>query len=217
MAAKIAKETSAIQRGIGEKVGNVLMNYCSFFFGFAFAFYWGWLMTLILLACFPVIMLMGIGMAIAKTDGIKETMRAYSQSSGYAEQALSAIKVVQTYGQEVLEMANYNKYLERAKKISLGIVNRRSFGGAILYLLLFGFYAYSFFWGGYLRYNDVKNGEREYSGGIVITIMFSVVMGAFGLGGADPHVSAITEGRIAGKIAFDVIDHKPSIDPYKQG
>jgi len=114
-------------------------------------------------------------------------------------------------------MANYNKYLERSKKISLGIVFRRSFGGAILFLLIFGFYAYSFFWGGYLRYNDVKNGEREYTGGVVLAIMFSVVFGAFGLGGAGPHIASIAEGRIAGKIAFDVIDHKPSIDPFKKG
>jgi ATP-binding cassette, subfamily B (MDR/TAP), member 1 len=78
MAAKIAKETSAIQRGVGEKVGNVLMSYCSFFFGFAFAFYWGWLMTLILLASLPIMLIMGIGMAVAMSDGLKETMRAYA-------------------------------------------------------------------------------------------------------------------------------------------
>jgi hypothetical protein len=43
-----------------------------------------------------------------------EGMRHYAQSAGYAEQALIAIKVVQTYGRELKEAANYNKYLERA-------------------------------------------------------------------------------------------------------
>jgi len=31
------------------------------------------------------------------------------------------------------------------------------------------------------------------------------------LGGAGPHLKAITEGRIAGRIAFEVIDHVPGI------
>ena len=76
----------------------------------------------------------------------------------------------------------------------------------MMFLIIFGFYAYSFFFGGYLRYNDVKNGDVEYTGGVVLAIMFSVVFGAFGLGGAGAHIASIAEGRIAGKIAFGVID-----------
>ena len=62
-------------------------------------------------------MALGLGFAMSLEDGNNENMKAYSQSSGYAEQALSAIKVVHTYGQELLEMKNYNKYLSRAKII----------------------------------------------------------------------------------------------------
>ena len=98
MAAKIAKETNAIQRGTGEKVGNVLMSVTSFVCGFLLAFYWGWLLTCILLAGFPVMAVLSTGMAMSMETGFKENMKAYSQSSGYAEQALSAIKVVHTYG-----------------------------------------------------------------------------------------------------------------------
>ena len=39
MAAKIAKETSAMQRGLGEKVGSIIMSFTSFLLGFVFAFY----------------------------------------------------------------------------------------------------------------------------------------------------------------------------------
>ena len=44
-------------------------------------------------------------------------MKAYSQSAGYADQALNAIRVVHTYGQELLEEKNYKKYLDRAMKV----------------------------------------------------------------------------------------------------
>lgn len=63
LASKISKEVSAIQRGVGEKVGMVLQSVASFFFGLAFSFFWGWKMSLILIAAFPVMMLMGVGMA----------------------------------------------------------------------------------------------------------------------------------------------------------
>jgi len=34
----------------------------------------------------------------------------------------------------------------------------------------------------------------------------------FSLGMAAPNIKAVTEGRVAGKMAFDIIDRKPAID-----
>jgi len=76
-------------------------------------------------------------------------------------------------------MDNYNKYLSRAKAIGKKQAIKKAIGTSLLFLIIFGFYGYSFFWGGYLRYNKVKNGEGEYTGGVVLSIMFSVVFGAF--------------------------------------
>ena len=77
----------------------------------------------------------------------------------------------------------------------------------------------AFWFGGYLRIEKVTEGsgenEKIYTGGQVIAIMFSVIFGAFNLGGAVPHIKALTEGRIAGKLAYDVIDNSPKVDPNK--
>ena len=78
MSAKIAKEVSAINRGLGEKNGMIFMSIWCFVFGFGFAFYWGWLLTLILCAAFPFLMLVGLGMAYSLQTGMVEQMRAYS-------------------------------------------------------------------------------------------------------------------------------------------
>lgn len=115
MASRISKECSAIQRGLGEKVGNTITAVASFIFGFIFAFYWGWLLTCILLAGFPVIILTGVSLGASLQSGFVEAMKAYAQSAGYAEQALQAIKVVHTYGREKLELRNYSKYLTTAR------------------------------------------------------------------------------------------------------
>ena len=88
---------------------------------------------------------------------------------------------------------------------------KKSIGQACIFILFFGFMGYCFFWGGYLRYNDIKNEEREYTGGAIVAIMFSVIFGAMGLGSVGPHIAAISEGKVAGKLAFSNIDHKTEI------
>lgn len=47
--------------------------------------------------------------------------------------------------------------------------------------------------------------------------MFSVIFGAFYLGGAVPHIKSLNEAKIAGKMAYDVIDCMPKVDPNSHG
>jgi len=78
MSAKIAKEISAIQRGLGEKVGNTIMSISMLIFGMLFAFYWGWKLSLILMGTLPFVVFCGIGMAMALESGVVQMMRAYA-------------------------------------------------------------------------------------------------------------------------------------------
>ena len=59
--------------------------------------------------------------------------------------------------------------------------------------MIFVFYAGSLYFGGYLRWNEIKTSEdgEIYSGGRVITVMFCVVIGATQLGGIGPSITAI--------------------------
>lgn len=116
MTSRISKECSAIQRGIGEKFGNIIMSISSFILGYGFAFYLGWILTLILLGGLPLMMGVGGVLGVVVQGGLLEQMKAYAQSAGYAEQALHAVRIVHTYCNERLEHTNYIKYLERAKK-----------------------------------------------------------------------------------------------------
>jgi len=73
-------------------------------------------------------------------------------------------------------------------------------------------YAYSFYFGGYLIWNEYEQYEgKVYTGGVIIAVIFCVVFGSLGLTGAGPAMSAISEGRVAGNFAYTVIDQKPSI------
>lgn len=218
MASKITKEIGALKRGMGTKVGNAIMGLASFFFGFALSFYFGWLLNCIMLAFVPVIMVTGVLMGAALQSGLTESLKAYSQSAGYAEQALQAIKIVHTYGQEKLEEKSYSKYLTRVEVLNAKSNLYGALGFASVMVSFFCFYAYSFFFGGYLRWNEVKNFDgREYTGGVIVTIMFSTVLGASTLGSMAPHAKAIVESQIAGKLAYDTIDHVPKLKSNEPG
>jgi ATP-binding cassette subfamily B (MDR/TAP) protein 1 len=78
--------------------------------GLVFGFYWGWKMALILFAASPALLLMAIVFAVLMSWNKEASMRVYANADGYATQAISGIKIVHTYGQELLEMKNYGKY-----------------------------------------------------------------------------------------------------------
>jgi len=47
--------------------------------------------------------------------------------------------------------------------------------------------------------------------------MFSVMTGMFQVTAIGPMIKAITEAKIGGKLAYDVIDHVPSVNPEVKG
>ena len=71
--------------------------------------------------------------------------------------------------------------------------------------------------GGYLRVSKFENRGSLYTSGAIIAIMFSIIFGSFSLGGAAPHIKSITEAKIAGKMAYEVIDAVPNVDPNVPG
>lgn len=88
---------------------------------------------------------------------------------------------------------------------------------SMFHLVINFFYAYAFFFGGYLRYSSFETGNVEYSGGKILAIMFCIVIGCFTIGAIGDNVKAVIEGRVAGKMIWDVIDHVPSIQPDEAG
>lgn len=88
---------------------------------------------------------------------------------------------------------------------------------ASLFALIFGFYAYSLYFGGLLKWNEVKEGDELYSGGKVVGIMFCIVFGAMQFGSMGPAATALQQARVGAKLAVNVIDQVPTVDPNKTG
>jgi len=47
--------------------------------------------------------------------------------------------------------------------------------------------------------------------------MFAVTLGALNLGTCGPYIKAIQEGRVAGSLAFEIIDHVPKVNSREKG
>lgn len=135
-----------------------------------------------------------------------------------AEQSLQSIKVVHTYGREELESHNYNKYLGRVLETSRKVNNLKSLGPTIFQSLFSLYFGYAMYWGGYLRWNEIKSITGElYSSAILMTIMMLMMVSTLSLGTVGTMLPSIGKAKIAGQFAFEVIDHIPSIQVDEPG
>jgi ATP-binding cassette, subfamily B (MDR/TAP), member 1 len=128
---------------------------------------------------------------------------------------------VQAFGQEYTETLNYNKYLGRAKDTGIKTHIKSAFALSFFFFVMFGYYAYAFYTGSYLITKQVvnTNSGKIYTSGDILSCFFGIVFGVFSLGMAAPNIKAVTEGRIAGKAAYDLIERVPRIlldDPKAQ-
>ena len=77
---------------------------------------------------------------------------------------------------------------------------------------IYGFYGYSFYFGGMLRWEKVERGDGKlYSGGTVISIMFCIMIGTMGMMGVANHFKVMNDAKIAGKLAYDVMNHEDAV------
>ncbi|CDW88003.1 abc transporter family protein [Stylonychia lemnae] len=213
LSARLSKECQAMQRALGEKIGAILMSIGMCLAGLFFAFFRGWIFSLILLAAFPIVMILLGTTGKAMQNGFKQNLQSYGQSAGYADQALNAIKVVQAFGQELTEIRNYDKYLGRARKMGIKTHATGAISISVLLFVIFGYYGYAFYTGSWLvqkEYNNTRS-DAPYNAGDIMSCFFGVVFGLMSIGMATPNVKAIAEGKVAGKMAFDIIDRVPRI------
>lgn len=147
MSAKLSKEGSAFQRGIGMKLGGIIMPASMSLAGFALGFSQGWNFAFVVLAGSPVIFISFSCFTYVLESGTTTVLKAYGQSAGYAEQALGSIKVVSAFGMEEKESENYNRYLDRAKKAGIKNNTNLALGNGLIYLGFYFMYAYSFYLG----------------------------------------------------------------------
>lgn len=110
-------------------------------------------------------------------------------------------------------MNNYDKYLGRARQTGIKTHMKSASAIAGFFFAMFGFYGYAFYTGSWLVTEHVTNSRthESYNAGDIMSCFFGIIFGVFSLGMATPNIKAVTEGRVAGKMAYDLIERIPAI------
>uniref|UniRef100_A0A663E1E6 ATP binding cassette subfamily B member 1 n=1 Tax=Aquila chrysaetos chrysaetos TaxID=223781 RepID=A0A663E1E6_AQUCH len=207
---RLLDDVSKISEGIGDKIGLLVQAVTTFVTGFIVGLIRGWKLTLVILAVSPVLGLSAAIWAKVLSAFTDKEQAAYAKAGAVAEEVLAAVRTVIAFGGQEKEIKRYHKNLEDAKRIGIkkAITANISMGAA--FLLIYASYALAFWYGTTLVLAD------DYTIGNVLTVFFSVLIGAFSIGQTAPSIEAFASARGAAYTIFNIIDNEPLIDSYSE-
>ncbi|CAG8596178.1 9116_t:CDS:10, partial [Ambispora leptoticha] len=203
---RIAADTTIYQEGISEKIGMILQYLVTFIAAFVIGFVKGWKLALVLCCVIPLLAIAGGAMSKAMAASTTEGQGAYADAGAVAEQTISGVRTVIAFGGESREIRKYLVQLQHAYKSGKRNALISGAGLGTIFLIMFCTYGLGFWYGSKL----VLRGEKN--GGEVLNTFFAVMFGAFNLGNAAPHFTAVGKGLGAAASLFSVIDRVPPID-----
>lgn len=215
LASKFATDTFAFSGALGEKVSSVIMTISTMIAGFIFAFVTGWLMTLVMLATIPALLISGYFYMQAITEKGKTEEENYAAAGGRSEQAISSIKTVKQLNGEAHESMQYENCLLEASSKSCKYALFAAMGIASIFFVMLASYSLGFWYGSrcVMQADNCSPSvaRQVYSTGDVLVVFFSVLMAGFNLTQLTPAFKKIAEGKLAAARIFAILDREPLI------
>ncbi|KAM9386940.1 ATP-dependent translocase ABCB1-like [Phaethornis superciliosus] len=207
---RLLDDVSKINEGIGDKIALLVQSLTAFLTGFIVGLIRGWKLTLVILAISPVLGLSATLWAKVLSAFTDKEQAAYAKAGAVAEEVLGAVRTVIAFGGQEKEIKRYYKNLEDAKRLGIKKSITASISMGAAFLLIYASYALAFWYGTTLVLTD------DYTIGKVLTVFFSVLIGAFSIGQTAPSIEAFASARGAAYTVFNIIDNEPKIDSYSE-
>ncbi|PIA91919.1 Multidrug resistance protein 1 [Cercospora beticola] len=207
---RITADTNLVQDGISEKVGLTLTALATFIAAYVIGYIKYWKLTLILTSSVVAIFLTmgGLGQFIVKWS--KASLASYAEGGTVAEEVISSVRNAIAFGTQDKLAKEYDKHLAIAEKA--GFRTKALTGSMIGFLMCYVYLTYGLaFWMG-SRF--IVSGETTLQS--VITIVMSIMIGAFALGNVAPNVQAFTTGVAAASKIYSTIDRVSPLDPTSE-
>ncbi|KAK5167421.1 GTPase-activating protein [Saxophila tyrrhenica] len=204
---RITADTNLIQDGISEKVGLTLTAIATFITAYIIAFIKYWRLALILTSTiFAIVFTMGaLGGLITKYN--KKSLAAYAAGGTVAEEVISSIRNATAFGTQDKLAKEYDVHLTEAEKQAVKM--KSILGSMIGFLMCYVYLNYALsFWQG-SRY--LVAGKMSLSD--VLTILLTIMIGAFSLGNVAPFIQAFTTAVAAASKIYSTIDRESPLDP----
>ncbi|KAJ8748691.1 hypothetical protein K2173_008136 [Erythroxylum novogranatense] len=205
---RMSGDTVLIQEAMGEKVGKFIQLVATFIGAFVIAFIKGWLLTLVMLASIPLLVISGGAMSIVIARMASRGQNAYSQAANVVEQTIGSIRTVASFTGEKQAIEKYKKHLITAYKSVVREGFAAGLGLGMVFAVCFATYSLAIWFGARMIL------EKGYTGGDVLNVIVAVLTGSMSLGQASPCMTAFAAGQAAAYKMFETINRKPEIDGY---
>ncbi|XP_071385297.1 ATP-dependent translocase ABCB1 [Centroberyx affinis] len=207
---RLTDDVYKIQEGIGDKVGMLIQSFTTFLAAFVIGFSKGWKLTLVILAISPVLGISAGVFSKVLTSFTSKEQTAYAKAGAVAEEVLSAVRTVFAFSGQDREIKRYHKNLEDAKNMGIRKAISANIAMGFTFMMIYLSYALAFWYGSTL----ILSGE--YTIGIVLTVFFTVLIGAFAMGQTSPNIQSFASARGAAHKVYNIIDNKPSIGSFSE-
>lgn len=183
---RITADTNLIQDGISGKVGLTLTAVSTCITAYIIGYVKYWKLTLILTSTIVAIMLTTGELSRFTVKWGKRSLIPYAQRGTLAEEVISSIRNAIAFGTQDKLAKEYEKHLHIAGTCGFRM---KAITGSIIGVLMFYLcltYALGFWLGGH----SITDGDCTLAH--VLTILLSIMIGAFSLGNVSPNIQAFT-------------------------
>ncbi|KAK3379796.1 P-loop containing nucleoside triphosphate hydrolase protein [Lasiosphaeria ovina] len=208
---RITSDTNLIQDGISEKVGLTLAAIATFVTAFIIGFVSYWKLTVILLSTVVALLLVMGGGSRFIVGSSKQNIGAYAEGGTVADEVISSIRNAVAFGTQDRLAKQYDSHLARAEGFGFRVKGGIGVMVAGMMLILYLNYGLAFWMGS----RFLVDGEVPLSK--ILTVMMSVMIGAFNLGNVAPNIQAFTTAIGAAAKIYSTIDRDSPIDPSSEG
>ncbi|GAB9470280.1 Multidrug resistance protein abc superfamily [Globisporangium polare] len=215
---RVADSTVTIQEGMGRKIGDGLQFFSMAVSGIAIGLAKGWELALVLLALTPFIAFTVFLTMKVLSTATQSGIESYSKAGAIAQESLSNIRTVHMFNAIEHFTSKYEDALGFSTKAGIKKGLAVGWGTGLMFFAISCTYACGLFYGAVKVANDnldgnTCSGSGCYNGGRVLTVLFSIMTGAMGLGQAGPSAQAVVSARAAAFDVFEVIRRASLIDP----
>ncbi|KAI4470544.1 atp-binding cassette sub-family b [Holotrichia oblita] len=148
---------------------------------------------------------------------VRKEMEAYGVAGAIAEEVLTAIRTVVSFGGQQKEINRYKAQLMIARDNNIRGALLTAINNGIMWFLVFGSYGLSFYYGVKLIIDerDLPENERVYTPANMITVFFGILIATWNLGQCAPYFQIFNTARVAATKIYSVIESEPVINLSK--
>lgn len=203
---RITADTNLIQEGISEKVGLTLQALATFIAAFVIGFVSFWKLTLILLSTVVALTLVMGGGSQFIIKFSKQNIAAYAEGGSVADEVISSVRNAIAFGTQDRLARRYDAHLTRAEHFGFRLKGSIGVMVAGMMTVLYLNYGLAFWQGS----RFLLSGDTELRK--ILTVMMSVMIGAFNLGNIAPNLQAFVTALGAAAKIYNTIDRESPID-----